>query len=212
MSLPDHAFHLPVTIETARLALRPLMRSDTRAMLDAIETSRPELERWMRWPSRIRALEDVERLVDEIDPLAASAAHERVIFRREDGRLVGGIDIRMLSPHVPSFALAYWLRTADTGGGYAREAVAGLTGVAFHDLGARRVAIACDPDNERSCRVAEACGYRYEARLRNEVLDPDGEVRDLQIYALIDTDDAVQRMRRPTGDTPRDEMIRYRMN
>ena len=212
---PVGAFSLPVTIETERLVLHPLTSSDASAMLDAVESSRLELERWMRWPTRARDLEEVEHMVDESDPLAASVAHERGIFRRDEGRLVGGIDIRVLRSHVPSFALAYWLRSSDTGSGYAREAVLAPTQVAFHEIGARRVVIACDPENVRSARVAEACGYVLEARLRNEVMSPSGEVRDLLVHSLVDTDEVVQRLPRPTGsngDEQGDEMIRYRTN
>ena len=212
---PVGAFYLPVTIETERLVLHPLTSPDASAMLDAVESSRLELERWMRWPTRARDLEEVEHMVDESDPLAASVAHERGIFRRDDGRLVGGIDMRVLRPDVPSFALAYWLRTADTGRGYAREAVASLTGVALYHPGARRVVNACDPENVRSARVATACGYMSEARLRNEVVSPSGEVRDLLVHSLADTDEAMQRLPRPAGsigEVPGDDMIQNRTN
>jgi RimJ/RimL family protein N-acetyltransferase len=175
-------------IETARLVLRRLVETDAEALLAAVESSRYELERWMRWPTRIRTLEDARAVA--ADPTAEGTSWERGIFRRDDGALIGGIDARVLNAEVPSFALGYWLRADATGHGYMREAVRALTGVMIGHAGARRVEIGCDPANGRSVRVAEACGFTFEGRLRNAIVYPVNDVRDLLVYAMIDTDDA----------------------
>lgn len=184
-------------IETERLVLRRLAESDAEALLDAVETSRSELERWMRWPTRIRTLADARAVAADATPEATS--WERGIFLRAGDALIGGIDARVLSADVPSFALAYWLRTDAVGNGFVREAVRAVTGIMFDRLEVRRVVIACDPDNRRSAKVAEACGFTLEARLRNEVLSPSGEVRDLLVYAMIDTDDAARALAAESG-------------
>ena len=51
-----------------------------------------------------------------------------------------------------------------TGHGYAREAVALLSRLAFDTLGANRVEIRCDAENTASRRVAEASGYTVQPR------------------------------------------------
>ena len=181
---------VPARIETARLVLRRLVETDAVALLEAVDASRSELERWMRWPTRIRSIDEAREVA--ADASSESTSWERGIFRRDDGLLIGGVDARVLNTDVPALALGYWLRTSVTGRGYMREAVRALTGVLFDRLGARRIVIACDPDNRRSVRVAEACGFVFEARLRNEVVSPAGEVRDTLVYAMIDTDDAVR--------------------
>lgn len=188
---------IPGRIETARLVLRRLDVADAAALLDAVESSRPELERWIRWPTRVHSRDDAEALIR--DAAAETTTWTRGIFRRDDGHLVGGIDARVLNPRVPALALGYWLRTDATGHGSMREAVRALTGVLFNRFGARRVVIGCDPANRRSARVAEACGFVFEARLRNEIVYSGHDVRDLLVYSMIDTDAATRGLE---GDLP----------
>jgi ribosomal-protein-alanine N-acetyltransferase len=179
---------VPENIETVRLVLRRLAETDAEALLAAVDSSRSDLECWLRWPTRIRTLADARALA--ADATEEQASWERAIFRQCDDALIGGIDARVLNAAVPSFALGYWLRTDATGHGYMREAVRAMTGILFDRAGARRVAIGCDPANWRSARVAETCGFIFEARLRNEIVYPVNDVRDLLIYSLIDTDEA----------------------
>ena len=61
----------PERIETTRLVLRRLVATDAEALLEAVSTSRPELERWMRWPTRIRSF-------DEAREVAVDAAAESI--------------------------------------------------------------------------------------------------------------------------------------
>lgn len=181
---------VPARIEAVRLVLRRLVETDADALLAAVDSSRPELERWMRWPTRIRTLADARVVAS--DATAETTSWERGIFRRADGALIGGVNARVLNAEVPSFALGYWLHTSATGHGYMREAVRSLTGMLFDRLDARRVVIGCDPANRRSARVAEACGFTFEARLRNEIVYPVNDVRDLLVYSLIDTDEVAR--------------------
>ncbi len=199
---------VPARIETARLVLRRLVVTDADALLEAVDESRPELERWMRWPTRIRTPADAREAA--ADATAESTSWERGIFRRADGALIGGVDARVLNAEVPSVALGYWLRADATGHGYMREAVQALTGMLFDRLGARRVVIGCDPANRRSARVAEVCGFTFEARLRNEIVYPGNDVRDLLVYSLIDTDGAARALMNDTAqpsDGPGSEAI-----
>jgi RimJ/RimL family protein N-acetyltransferase len=39
--------------------------------------------------------------------------------------------------------------------------------MAFTQIGAKRLQLECYPDNERSVRVAQRCGFHLEARLAN---------------------------------------------
>ena len=188
--MSDQRPEVPREILTERLWLHQYREGDSDEVFAAIEESRAELERWMRWPTRIQSIEEARAAV--MDASAEETSWELGIFRPDDDALIGGIDVRMLNAGVPSFALGYWLRSYATGHGYMREAVQALTGVLFARAGARRVVIGCDPANRRSIRVAEASGYTFEARMRNEIVYPGNDVRDLLIYAMIDTDEAVR--------------------
>ena len=96
-----------------------------------------------------------------------------------NGTLIGDLRLRPTNWQIPAFDIAYWLRPDAIGHGYAAEAVRLLTSFAFERLGARRVAISCDPANTRSASVAQRLGYLLEGRLRNSAIGPDGQPCDL---------------------------------
>jgi RimJ/RimL family protein N-acetyltransferase len=85
---------------------------------------------------------------------------------------------------VPRFEIGYWCRTSLAGRGYIREAVTALTWMAFETLGAARVEVRMDTQNERSWRVAERLGFQLEGVLRSDARANDGQLRDTRVYAL----------------------------
>jgi RimJ/RimL family protein N-acetyltransferase len=188
---------VPDRIETERLVLRPPRVDDAEAVIEAVEGSRTELTRWMEWAPFMRTVDDArrwaQRCVDAWDA-PDSVDLPIVIIRREDGRFLGATGFHRANWAVPSIDIGYWMRTSEAGKGYVRETVTALTRVGFGQLGLRRMAITCAATNDRSRRVAEACGYVLEGRLRNDDRLPDGSLRDTLVFSLIDTDDAVRRL------------------
>jgi RimJ/RimL family protein N-acetyltransferase len=155
----------------ARVVHRPFEREDVPALREAIEQSRDHIRPWLP-----RA--DGHRSPEETHDLAAQQRAGWVrrdsfgcgVFRRADGRVLGGAGLHVRDWRARSFEIGYWLRAGETGHGYAREAVALLSRFAFDQLGANRVAIRCDAENEGSRRVAEAAGYALEGRHRRDGL------------------------------------------
>jgi RimJ/RimL family protein N-acetyltransferase len=86
---------------------------------------------------------------------------------------------------VPRFEIGYWCRLRFQNQGLISEAVRGITRFAFVTLEANRVEIRCDVLNEPSRRVAERCGYTYEAALRSNGRRVDGTLRDTLIFSMI---------------------------
>lgn len=191
MARPD----IPRDIFTERLVLRLYQPGDAAGMLEAIDESRAELGAWMAWTSSMRTLQDVERFISRVAVNEQGATDIILaIFRRADGRFLGGTGYHDIDWHVPKMSIGYWMRTSETGKGYVRETVTALTRVGFGQLGLRRMMITCAGTNERSRRVAEACGYQLEGRLRNDDRLPDGSLRDTLVFSLIDTDETVHRL------------------
>ncbi|HUB27599.1 MAG TPA: GNAT family protein, partial [Tepidisphaeraceae bacterium] len=81
--------------------------------------------------------------------------------------------------------IGYWIRTSLAGGGYASEAVAALTRLAFDSFKAARVEIQTDELNTRSRRVAERAGFVLEGILRNQYHHRNGELRNACVYSRI---------------------------
>ena len=192
--VPDH-------IETERLVLRPVREADADALIAAIDESRAELTAWMAWAPSMRTIDDAREFCRRVATAWRGPDREDFMlgmFLRDGGRFLGGTGFHRAQWHIPSIEIGYWMRTSETGKGYVREAVDGLTRVGFGQLGMRRMVITCAATNDRSRRVAEACGYRLEGRLRNHDRLPNGDLRDTLVFSLIDTDDTVRRLL--TGD------------
>ncbi|MGI8975119.1 MAG: GNAT family N-acetyltransferase [Thermomicrobiales bacterium] len=194
-SINDDVPTPPREILTERLLLLPAQESDAEAVFGAIDESRTELEAWMAWTPQVRAPEDLRRRAPQVrENWDARTDFGISIFRREDGRFLGGTGMHDPNWDVPSLSIGYWMRTSETGKGYVREAVTALTRVGFGQLGLRRMVITCAATNTRSRRVAESVGYHLEGRLRNDERLPNGDLRDTLVYSLIDSDDVVREL------------------
>ena len=86
---------------------------------------------------------------------------------------------------IPKFEIGYWCRAGFQGCGYVTEAVQAVTEAAFRILKANRVEIRCDARNLRSRRVAERAGYHLDARLKNDVVARDGDLRTTLIFSRL---------------------------
>jgi RimJ/RimL family protein N-acetyltransferase len=184
---------VPGEILTERLLLHAYREEDSEQAMAAIEESRAELEYWMPWAQYIRdAAQLRQEFPQQRELWETGRDYGYTIRRRADDRFLGSINFQDPNWAVPSFELGYWMRTSETGKGYVSEAVRGMVRVAFGTLGARRVQIACDENNIRSVRVAEAVGFQYEGRLRQDDRLPNGQLSNGLYYSLIDTDAVVR--------------------
>jgi RimJ/RimL family protein N-acetyltransferase len=158
-------------------------------LFEALEESRPELDRWLNWPSTLTTIADVEQFC----VMSRAKWDQRTelwygIFLGTEGLMLGATGLHTINWEWRSFEVGYWLRTSEVGYGYAQEAVDALVRTAFRDLHARRVELHCDPANERSRHVAERLGFVLERRLRKATRTPAGLPRDTLVYALVDDD------------------------
>jgi RimJ/RimL family protein N-acetyltransferase len=81
-------------------------------------------------------------------------------------------------------AVGYWLMPCSRGRGVATHATRLMARWAFEGLGVARVELTCGPDNERSQRVAERCGFVREGLLRSHMPFKGGR-RDTVVYSLL---------------------------
>lgn len=171
-------------IETERLLLRAPRAGDGPAVHEAVMVSMPELQVWMPWAKPDRQLEESEAFVRR----SAAQWIERtdltlLLLEKETGLVVGSSGLHRMDWEVPSFEIGYWLRTSHWGQGLMTEAVVGLKDFAFEILGARRLEIRCDVQNERSAAVARRAGFPWEATLVNNARE-NGRLRSTHIFAL----------------------------
>ncbi len=78
-------------------------------------------------------------------------------LRQPSGRLMGGCELRMLTPR--SANVSYWVYPAFRRKGFAARALALLYAAATHIEGLERIEAHVAPDNLASRRVAERAGF-----------------------------------------------------
>ena len=178
---------IPETIETERLLIRPPQPGDGPALNEAIRQSIDHLKRWMDWAQHEPPVEENEAFARRMAASFKTRGDDiaLLIYERQSGCLLGATGMHAIDWSVPRVEIGYWVRDGETGKGYITEAVRAVTDYAFTHLQVERIEIRCEPDNQRSAAVAERCGYTLEGRLRNQMRNPAGDLRDTLVYGMI---------------------------
>ena len=144
-----------------RILLRPFRLDDVPAVL--AYASDPEVTRHLEWD----AYDDPVTAAAFIRSTLVAGGNwiARAIALRETGAVIGGADLRIVSPRDKRAEMGYGLARAHWGHGYAAEAGALLIRYGFEHLGLVRIQAVCAVENERSARTLERLGMRREGRL-----------------------------------------------
>jgi ribosomal-protein-alanine N-acetyltransferase len=180
---PDGAW----TVEGRGVRLRPPRRTDYEEWSALRERSRAFLQPWEpTWP-----VDDLtrpafrRRLAAYARERAEGIAYRFLVFRTQDGALTGGLSLSNIRRGVAQTAtLGYWAGEGFAGQGYTTAAVEAAVRFAFERLGLHRVEAACVPENARSARVLEKCGFEPEGRAR-AYLQINGRWRDHSLFGIV---------------------------
>ena len=166
-----------------RVLLRPFAVCDVPAVL--AYASDPEVTRHLQWD----AYDDPATAASFIRSTlnGGETWFARAIVLREKDAVIGGADLRVVSPPDRRAELGYGLARAYWGCGYATEAAGLLVRFGFERLGLMRIQAACAVENERSMRTLERLGMRREGRLAQYRWKA-GAARDLYLYAITRAD------------------------
>lgn len=186
-------------IQTPRLVLRCWNPTDAPLLAEAVTASVEHLRPWMPWAHA--EPEELEAKVQRLRMFRAKFDMDQdyvyAIFTPDETEVVGGTGMH---PRVGEGAMeiGYWISARHIGQGYATEASAALTRVAFEVNGLERMEIRCDPRNERSASVPRKLGYTLDATLRGRVRGVDGTMRDAMVWSLLRAEYAGS----PSASTP----------
>lgn len=164
-------------LETSRLVLRRLAAEDAEFILGLL--NQPSFLRYIG-DKGVRTLDDAREYI-RTGPQASYARHGfglYLVSRREDGAPIGmcGLLKRDALDDVDvgfAFRPEFWSK------GYAFESAAAVAAYARDVLGLARLVAVTAPDNERSIRVLERMGLRFESTVR---ISEDGE--ELKLFGL----------------------------
>jgi len=177
----------PYVVVTPRLRLRCWDPRDAPLFEEALHASLDHLRPWMPW-----AHDEPTPLDEKIDRLRRfrgmfDLGQDFVygIFAPDESEVFGGTGLHTRVGDA-ALEIGYWLRTSRVGQGFAREATAALTTVAFRVCDVDRVEIRIDPANEASLRIPRALGFTEEGTLRRRLPTREGEpLRDAVVFSLF---------------------------
>ena len=164
-------------LQTARLSLRPLRRSDAEALLP-IFSDAETLRYWAHAP--VTTLDEVHEIIARNLPPQNAPRSSFAITR--DGVTVGVVNFYRQQDGMAG--LGYILDKTLWGRGYVSEAIEAALDHGFGKLGLHRIWLEIDPRNFGSVRVAQKCGFVAEGVARESFL-LDGEYLDSVYYAML---------------------------
>ena len=177
----------PYRLETERLVIRCWEPRDAPLLKDALDTSLDHLRPWMPW-----AADEPQTLDEKVALLRRFRGSFDLgddfvygIFSRDERQVVGGTGLHT-RVGAGALEIGYWIRASQVGRGYAGEATAALTRVAFGVCRVDRVELRVDPANEKSLVVPRRLGFTEEATLRRRLpSERGGAARDVVVFTLF---------------------------
>ncbi len=172
------------------LFLRAPQMADFPQWAQLRERSRNYLTPWEPiWPSDdLTRAGFRRRLRRYAEDIISDRSYPFLIFREQDGLLVGGITLANVRRGiVQAGTVGYWVGEPFARQGYMTAALRTLLPSLFGELALHRVEAACIPTNAASVRVLEKCGFTREG-LARRYLCINGVWQDHLLFGLLHDD------------------------
>lgn len=175
-----------IQLEANRIYLRPAKRGDFKAWRNVRERSREHLQPWepkwqadtnsrWAWGVRLRAWRE---------NWSAGRTFAFLIWQAKTHQLLGGVALSNIRRGASQTGtLGYWLDVEAVGHGYMLEAVSRVIDFARTDLQLARLDASTLPENARSRRILETCGFAEEGEAE-AFLQIAGDRRKHVLYGL----------------------------
>ncbi|MFJ5726671.1 GNAT family N-acetyltransferase [Streptomyces paradoxus] len=172
----------PVTLETARLVLRPFGPGDADAVYDACQDE--DIRFYTPVPVPFTR-QDAEKRVREEWPRGWAGDDNHILgaFRKDTSALVGSYCLTKVSQGV--YELGYWAVKEQRGRGYTVEAARALCDWGWATLDVHRIEWWAMTGNTGSRAVAERLGFTVEGTLRNRGIANDGKPHDWWVGGMV---------------------------
>ena len=166
-------------LETDRLMLRPWRESDAEECYKYAKD--PRIGPMCGW-SMHTSVGDSRRIIREV----LSVSETYAVVLKETKMPIGSIGLhrRDLAERDDEAELGYWIGVPCWGRGFASEAARELLRHAFEDLDLRRVWCGYYAGNERSKRVSEKLGFKYQRASEDVFVSQMNETRKEYVSCL----------------------------
>ena len=177
----------PRSLQTPRLRLEAPSAQHAQQLADFLNASLPHWP-FISWPRFTRELVWAEtfcarglQYVEDGENLIFN------VFLREGGALIGRIDFHSFDFEAPRAEIGYVADPQSAGQGLMREAVLATADMVFA-LGFVRIEAISDVRNQRAIDFALGMGFKQEGIVRHRERDPQGELCDQAMLALLKAD------------------------
>lgn len=177
----------PGLLHTDRLRLESPRTEHAAAFADGVAATMPALT-YVAWGLRPRDLEWARRFCED-DARSVAAGEDLVfhVFEIADGGWVGRIDVHTIAFEAARGEIGYVGDARRAGRGLMREASLAVIRLCFR-LGFARIEAMSDARNARALRFAESLGMEREGVLRRHERDPHGQLCDMVLYSILESD------------------------
>ncbi len=138
-------------------------------LFEAIDESRSDLYEYMPWSN-----ESMDELAGFLETTRkqhqSGTGLHLAVFSKRSNRLLGAIGLVHLSPFTPKGEVGYWIRSTETGNGYATDALRTLERYCRDELGFVRLDACVATSNLASQAVLRKCGFEQEGLKRKAML------------------------------------------
>jgi [ribosomal protein S5]-alanine N-acetyltransferase len=175
------------SIEGNGVTLRTPQTTDFEEWAALRQASRDFLTPWEpTWPDDDLTRNAFRRRIKRYtEDMRADQGYAFLIFRNEDGALVGGLTLANIRRGVAQAgSLGYWMGLPFIRHGYMTAAVRAVIPFALSSLRLHRLEAACIPSNAGSIKLLENTGFTREGYAR-EYLCIDGTWQDHLLYARL---------------------------
>lgn len=170
----------PLTGE--RILLREFREQDDQDVF--AYASDPEVAQHMEWAPHSSLDATQAYLQTCIDAYERRIWYPLAIERRDTRRVIGSIDLRIVSAGHRVGETGYVLAQSEWGQGINLEAGRLILAFGFDDIGLNRIQATCNVENRRSYRTLEKLGLSREGTLREYRIEK-GVARDKYMYAIL---------------------------
>ncbi len=177
-------------IETKRLILRPIQKSDKKSLIENINNIK--ISQWLELVPFPYTEADADWWINhcqELEKEEEKKSYEFVIILNETGEDIGGITLAEINKEQGTATLGYWIGEGHWRKGYGSEALDAVLKLAFEKLKLRRIEAGVYAGNQSSGRLLEKFGAKEEGRkIEAKVCKADGKIKDEIVYGLLKED------------------------